>query len=311
MNNYKPKRGHGFIYKYTSPSGKSYIGQTVQSLSNRAGHNGKNYFGCKYFWKAIQKYGWNNFYVEILGEFLIEELNYQERRFIEIFNTLAPNGYNIQIGGQRDYHKGRKRIYQYDGETGLLLKAWDSQIEAANALGVSKSSLNQCLLGFNKSCKGFYWSFQLLEKYPITEKIDNSEKKVYMLDINNNVLKVFDSITSAAQSVGGERSAIKRCCRGEIKTTCGYKWSCSEIVKEKKYNNTPIEILQLDKDTKEIIQTFPSISKAAKELNISGTSGIRRVLDNLDRTAYGYCWKRSQGSTTKYPKNPQDQCQTS
>ena len=298
MNNRKPKRGHGFIYKYTSPSGKSYIGQTVQRLSDRAGHNGKNYLGCKYFWNAIQKYGWNNFYVEILGEFLIEELNYQERRFIEIFNTLVPNGYNIQFDCDRNYHKGRKRIYQYDGTTGLLIRPWESQTEAAKAFNVSIASLNGCLLGRSKSCAGFAWSFQLLERYPITEKLDNTEKKVTMIDINNNIIKTFDSIGEAAREVGGERSPIKKCCRGELKTAYGYKWSCPEILKEKKYNNSPCEILQLDKDTKEIIQTFPSISSAARELKISGTSGIRRVLDNLNKTAYGYCWKRSQGSTT-------------
>ena len=33
----------GVIYKYTSPSGKSYIGQTVKSLQQRAKYTGKGY----------------------------------------------------------------------------------------------------------------------------------------------------------------------------------------------------------------------------------------------------------------------------
>lgn len=297
MNNCKPRKGHGFIYKYTSPSGKSYIGQTVQKLSDRAGHNGKNYIGCTYFWKAIQKYGWNSFFVEILGEFLIEELNYQERRFIEIFNTLAPNGYNIQIGGDRQYHNGRKRIYQYD-EEGYLIRGWDNQTEVSNVLGINKTSISQCCRGEAKTAGGFYWSFLLLEQYPVKEKIDNAMKKISMIDLNGNVEKVFDSIGAAAEYVNGERNAIKRCCRGELKTAYGHKWSCKEISKKKNYNNKPVEILQLDKETKQLVQTFPSITRAAKELGLSGTSGIRRVLDSSDRTAYGYYWKRSQGSTT-------------
>lgn len=297
MNNCKPKKGHGFIYKYTSPSGKSYIGQTVQKLSDRAGHNGKNYIGCTYFWNAIQKYGWGSFFVEILGEFLIEELNYQERRFIEIYNTLAPNGYNIQVGGDRQYHKGRKRIYQYNKE-GYLIRGWESQTEASSALGIDKQTISQCCRGEVKTAGGFYWSFLLLERYPVEDKIDNTPKKVYMIDLNGNVEKTFSSIAAAAEFVGGERSPIKKCCRGELKTAYGYKWSCKQILNEKKYNNKPIEILQLNKDTKQLIRTFPSISRAAKELGLSGTSGIRRALDNLEKTAYGYCWKRSQGSTT-------------
>ena len=31
----RPKEGYGFIYKYTSPSGKSYIRQTITSLKDR------------------------------------------------------------------------------------------------------------------------------------------------------------------------------------------------------------------------------------------------------------------------------------
>lgn len=295
MNN-KPKKGHGYIYKYTSPSGKSYIGQTVQSLSNRAGHNGKNYIGCKYFYNAIKKHGWNNFIVEILGEFPIEQLNYQERRYIEIFNTLAPNGYNIQFD-EKDYHKGRKIIYQYDTD-GILIRSWQGLKDAADTLDISLQSLSACLNGKTKTCGGYYWSFQLLEKYPVQEKIDNTAKIVYMLDDNNVVLQSFKSIAEAAKYVNGERSPIKKCCRGEIKTAYGYKWKCYEILAEKKYNNTPIPIEQIDAENGEVIQTFPSISAAARALGKNGTSLIRRAVDSDKYTAYGYKWRRAQGSTT-------------
>lgn len=294
MNN-KPKKGHGFIYKYTSPSGKSYIGQTVQSLSERAGHNGKNYLSCKYFYSAIKKYGWENFIVEILGEFPQEQLNYQERRYIEIFNTLSPSGYNIQFG-DFNYHNGRKKIYQYN-TNGDLIKVWDGQNIAADTLNLNRQALNQCLKGKNKRCGDFFWSYQLLEKYPVKEIISNDEKIVYMCDINNNVLKTFKSIGSAADYVNGERSAIKRCCRNELKTAYGYKWKCSEILKEKKYNNSPVQIEQLDKDTLKIIQTFSSISAAARSLG-KETGLLRRAISNINYTAYGYRWRKAQSSTT-------------
>ena len=44
------------VYRYISPSNKSYIGQTCNSLSVRAA-NGEGYKGCPKFYKAIQKYG--------------------------------------------------------------------------------------------------------------------------------------------------------------------------------------------------------------------------------------------------------------
>mgnify|MGYP003571263887 CR=1 FL=1 len=56
MNSFelKPKKGYGFIYKYTSPSGKSYIGQTIYSLKERAKtSNGAGYSNCIIFFRAI------------------------------------------------------------------------------------------------------------------------------------------------------------------------------------------------------------------------------------------------------------------
>lgn len=51
------------VYCYTSPSGKIYVGQTGQSIKARAGKDGINYQQCPYFYKAIQKYGLENFKV--------------------------------------------------------------------------------------------------------------------------------------------------------------------------------------------------------------------------------------------------------
>ena len=44
----KPRNGYGFVYKYTSPSGKIYIGKTKTTLKERAKNNAKGYKGCPY-----------------------------------------------------------------------------------------------------------------------------------------------------------------------------------------------------------------------------------------------------------------------
>lgn len=95
----------GYIYCHISPSGKKYIGQTTTSLKHRF-DNGRNYESSPIFWKAIQKYGWDNFEHLILEEIicedkdkLIELLNSKEREKIIEYNTLIPNGYNIELGG--------------------------------------------------------------------------------------------------------------------------------------------------------------------------------------------------------------------
>lgn len=87
------------IYKHTSPSGKSYIGQT-KNLVYRSWRHQRADSGCIAFRNAIQKYGWDNFTHEILAEGItLDEANIQEELFILEHNTLFPNGYNISLGG--------------------------------------------------------------------------------------------------------------------------------------------------------------------------------------------------------------------
>ena len=91
MNNY-------IIYKYTSPSGKHYIGQTNDIVRRKSQHKKTN--GCPCFKVAVDKYGFENFKFEILEENLtIEEANIKEEYYINEYNSLAPNGYNLHTGG--------------------------------------------------------------------------------------------------------------------------------------------------------------------------------------------------------------------
>jgi group I intron endonuclease len=100
----------GEIYCITSPSGKKYIGQCVKQLSNGKNwgytqrwkehirdSNSRNY--CRLLNNAIIKYGSENFTVEIIKECNISELNYYEQYYINSYNTLSPNGYNLTTGG--------------------------------------------------------------------------------------------------------------------------------------------------------------------------------------------------------------------
>ena len=101
---------NGEIYCLTSPSGKKYVGQCVKQLSSgkKWGYiqrwkdhirdaNSKNY--CRQLNNAINKYGSENFTIEVIKECNIYELNYYEEYYIKLYNTLSPNGYNLTSGG--------------------------------------------------------------------------------------------------------------------------------------------------------------------------------------------------------------------
>jgi group I intron endonuclease len=101
----------GDIYVLTSPSGKKYVGQSVQFLpcGKRHGYikrwkqhvyeakTGKDFSVCLN--NAIRKYGEETFTVELLLTCNISDLNRWEQHYIKHLNTFHPNGYNLTEGG--------------------------------------------------------------------------------------------------------------------------------------------------------------------------------------------------------------------
>lgn len=94
------------IYKAISPSGKIYIGQTINFELRKIQHNrhsiNEKYKEYNYaFHKAVRKYGFDNVKWEILNEDLSQEkADMWERLWIFIEKSNDPNfGYNMTEGG--------------------------------------------------------------------------------------------------------------------------------------------------------------------------------------------------------------------
>lgn len=88
------------VYKHTTPSGKVYIGITIETVVKRW-KNGRGYEGCTAFERAIKKYGWKNIKHEILKTGLNKETACaEERRLIKQYDSANPeHGYNLTLGG--------------------------------------------------------------------------------------------------------------------------------------------------------------------------------------------------------------------
>jgi len=94
------------VYKITNKvNGTSYVGQTTLTTEKRWESHLK---AAKYkrdnsaILSAIRKYGEENFTIEIIDTAdSIEELNKKEIFWISKSNTLAPNGYNLKLGGNQ------------------------------------------------------------------------------------------------------------------------------------------------------------------------------------------------------------------
>src|ERR1019366_1886763 len=92
------------IYKIThKETGKIYIGQTTQSLTERLwqhSHRSPSQSHKSAIHNAFVKYGVNAFTIEQIDTAdTLDNLNLLEIKYITQYNCLSPNGYNLLKGG--------------------------------------------------------------------------------------------------------------------------------------------------------------------------------------------------------------------
>lgn len=304
----------GCIYRYVSPSGKSYIGQTCKTLDERAGYKGQHYKECPAFWRAIEKYGWDNFSREILEDGLEgEELDKKEQYYIHKFNSIVPNGYNIKDGIANQF---RKKIKQYDS-LGNLVRQWDCAVDAADVLKINYHNIIDCCNKRIKTAGGFIWSNK--DDDDLSWNLINNNrgaKKVVQFSLNGDLIKIWDSIAEAKRETksNGIYDAVKK----RAKTSNGFKWMYYDEYLEIKKKRVPRAIptfgsliqvgnitidsrssnekrmkpvVQYTKDGEEIAR-FPSIAEAQRATKILH---IYECVNNKRRTAGGYIWRVLEG----------------
>lgn len=187
---------------------KVYIGITCQKPENRWG-GGKNYKGCKHFYNAILKYGWDNFEHLILAEGLNKKTACQlEIYLIGVYKSINMS-YNITGGGE-------------------------------GVSGTHHSSEFRTRL--SRTRKGIQYSKDTLKKMSESHKgkrlTEAAKAKisrpVIQMDLQGNVIARWGSISDACRTLGfRSHSKISECCnnkrmlRGKLinkPTAYGYKW---------------------------------------------------------------------------------------
>ena len=143
------------IYKHTSPSGKVYIGKTCYKRPHwRWKKNGEGYKGCPFFYRAIQKYGWNNIKHEILYNGLTyEEAFYKEIELIKYYKELNIS-YNCTDGGEgtRIKHSEEWNRHVSEGKKGKKMSPESKEKMRQSHLGKKMSDIHKC--NISKSLKG-------------------------------------------------------------------------------------------------------------------------------------------------------------
>lgn len=209
----------------------TYIGITKRKPEVRWA-NGFGYKNNPYFWRAIVKYGWDEFTHNILHTGLNKEEAIEiEESLIKHYKSLNLS-YNISDG--KDYAGDiRKRaidVYTIDGE---FIKTCDSIHQASLDFNVSESGIyySASLYGGTTKWKNLIFLFngdsienRLVYIKTFHRKASN-RRGIIMESIKDGITREFDSITDAASYINAKSIGnIVECCKGNKKSYLGYKF---------------------------------------------------------------------------------------
>ena len=231
MINYKGEEV-GIIYGwYNTLTDMWYVGQTIHPEARFKSHI---YFATRiknsnHFYRAIRKYGLDNFVYCVLEEnVLFENLNMREMDWIEYYDSFY-NGYNLTLGG--DGAKGvilSKEARRKISESHKGKPAWNSGkhgIYSEETLRkISQSNTNPSKETRRKMSEARKRKPGL--KGPKNHnygKPANNRRKVSKYDLNGNYIQTYTSIAEA-KSQNPKAKHLNDVCRGERKQAGGFIW---------------------------------------------------------------------------------------
>lgn len=213
------------IYKITSPSNKSYIGQSW-NIEKRF----KTYMGlyCKSqrkLYASLNKYGSDNHIFEILLELPLETtqeiLDEKEIYYINHNVNLGIELMNIRGGGSRG-----KISYETKEKMSKARKGKMSE-EDKEKMSKRQSGCGNGMYGKTPWNKGKSMSVECREKISnsTSGKINTkNRKKVLQFSLEGIFIKEWLCIKLAAKELGITRPHISSCCSGKRNSCGGFIW---------------------------------------------------------------------------------------
>lgn len=308
-----PKLAGIYIIK-NNLNGKCYIGQSIKIRSRIKDHmrNAKNGKLDLPIYRAINKYGFHNFTIDILESFipdadmtntdLIKQLDQLEIKYIEEYNAYT-DGYNCTKGGDfgvlglkmTEERKKKvsenskklvasgvfgKRVHLYNFVEKYYIYAWTIK-DAASITKLSRSNIGRLCNNtyIHPFCNNFIAAYTKEEledkKSKIPEWLEEYEKnKATLVERHRNGKVYF-----------GNSNWI----RGMVSLNKGKKMS--EEQKEKlRIVSTKYLVYQYTLDNI-LVATYIGMHNAAKSVNTDYKS-IQRACNGRAKTCKGYIWKK-------------------
>ena len=241
--------------------GKMYIGQTVRNDVNirwREHKRRMNSNDSPYLYSAFRKYGIDHFDFKIICISFDDACDDLEKYYISKYNTLAPNGYNLDSGGHinkvlhedtrkkiSEAHTGKKHSEERIQVMRLALikrgfKHTDEAKRKMSELRKGKKMSEQVKINMSKGQMGHIvvehtrqrvaeanrkriWTKEMKDKIGEKSKGKNM-KKVGQYTLDDIFIKEYNSIKQASEDTLIGLNSISRCCIKERKTGGGYIW---------------------------------------------------------------------------------------
>lgn len=246
-----------YVYRHTSPVNKVYVGITKQKPERRW-LGGLGYRTQKRFYRAILKYGWDNFTHEILYSGLsLEEAEDKERELILFHRSFDKNfGYNIEFGGvsrkevsaetreklrishttpeylawmhekntrrwsNPDEHKTMRE--RFTGERNPMYGRKLSDEHKAKLLAASRAVPHRALRGEENPMYGKHLPEEAKRRISEANWGAKNGRSRKILCVETGV--IYGSIRDAYRETGVHFSSISKCCCGVNHRAGGYHW---------------------------------------------------------------------------------------
>ena len=190
-------------------------------------------------------------------------------------------------------------VCQYD-KSGELIAKFPSITSAAKSVQANAASIKSCLSGNSRTCRGYVWRRED-QPYQGEHKNLRRTKAVVKSDRAGNILGIFPSMTTAAETIGLTPDAIHKNIIGQNHTAGGFVWryaTLEESGEEPEYtapkpNKKPINAISVEQYSKNgtKVASYDTITEASEKSGI-GMQTIKNFIDNPNHTYGEYIWRR-------------------
>lgn len=224
------------IYKITSPSNRVYIGQSWNIDKRKKDH--RNYKGATILANSIKKYGFDSHFFEVVHELPndVEQkvLDDYEQLYIDAYRNCGLVLMNLKEGGSKGKHSEELRrkmsiAKQGMGKGRVQSEEWKTKrglAQVGNKHFLGKTHSDETKLKMRVSAIGKPKSKDHAQKCAEVGKLQavKNQKKVFQLSKSGEILKEWDSIKMAGDSLGIMNQSITHACKGRYQLAGGFKW---------------------------------------------------------------------------------------